>query len=61
MQKIAVAFVQGFPQGIMRVFNALLRLHDQYVLAFNVPASLTLQVVSVMLTLLLAHEYAVEH
>ena len=62
MQQVAVTFVQGFPQGMMRVSDAMLKLHDYCMLAaFSVPALSTLQVVPVMLTFLLAHRYAVRH
>ena len=62
MQQIAVTFVQRFPQKMMRAFNAMLKLHDHCMLAaFDVLAFPILQVVLIMLTLLLAHRYAVEH
>ena len=62
MQQIAVAFVQGFPQGMMRASDAMLKLCDYCMpAALDVPVSPILQVVSIMLTLLLAHEYAVRH
>ena len=47
---------------MMRISNAILKLHNQYIfVAFNVSVSSILQIVSVMLILLLAYEYAVEY
>ena len=46
----------------MRASDAMLKLCDHYVpAALDVPAFSILQVVSIMLTLLLTHEYTVRH